>query len=410
MGLDTEASRCRGFERTPSGGIWRFCSLDSGRHIIARDGGSPSADDTRRPVGPYLGGVDPLDALRSAGRRVTDPVESLAQVVAERVIEIVIQALDLNEIIRQIDLTAVLDQVDVNHVLDRVDVMGLLDRVDLDRLLDQVDVNGLLDRVDVDAVLQRADLDGLLDRVDVNRLVNRIDVDTLVGQTDLGNIIARSTSGFASQGLDVLRAQTVMIDQYTDRLVWRVERRKGARPEGPAEPPHEPGVPIEPGVPNEPGVPAEPGVPHEPGVPARAGALPAEADASHNAGPGHGPVLPAKAAPVAHAPPWPRRHILPRLTRWARRSHRRRQNHLPRPNRPPQPFPTTVAARLPNRHTTLARHSRPQCRLKQTHRSPPGRRTTPGRQRSRGTTLIAGGMAATPTTETRAAGQAAGRG
>jgi len=48
---------------------------------------------------PYLEPVDPFERLRSAGRRVTDPAEALAQAVAERVIEGVIQALDLNEII-----------------------------------------------------------------------------------------------------------------------------------------------------------------------------------------------------------------------------------------------------------------------------------------------------------------------
>ncbi len=166
-------------------------------------------------------------------------MESLAQAVAERVIDIVVQALDINEIIRQIDLTAALDQIDVNRVLDRVDVTEILDRVDVDRLLNQVDVDGLMERVDVDAIVRRVDLDGLLDRVDVNYLVNRIDVDTLVGQTDLGSIIAKSTGGFASEALDALRAQAVMIDQFADRVVWRMERRKSARPQAPAHAMHE---------------------------------------------------------------------------------------------------------------------------------------------------------------------------
>jgi uncharacterized RDD family membrane protein YckC len=165
---------------------------------------------------------------------VTDPVETLAQTVAERVVEVVIQALDMNEIISRIDLTAALDQVDVDRLLDRVDVTKLLDRVDVDRLLNQVDVNGLVDRVDVDAILRRVDVDGLIDRVDVNGLIDRVDVDALVTQTDLGSILARSTSGVASEALDTLRGQTVMIDQSVDRFVWRAERRKGARPRTPS--------------------------------------------------------------------------------------------------------------------------------------------------------------------------------
>ncbi len=154
-------------------------------------------------------------------------MESLAQAIAGRVAEIVVQALDLNEIIGQIDLSAALDQVDVNHLLDRVDV---------DRLLEQVDVNRLVGRVDVNAIMQRVDVGALIDRVDVNGLAGRLDVDALVGQTDLGSIIAKSTSGVASEALDVLRSQTVMIDQFTDRVVWRLERREGPRPRTPSVP------------------------------------------------------------------------------------------------------------------------------------------------------------------------------
>lgn len=156
---------------------------------------------------------------------MTDPAESLAQAVAERVIEVVVQALDLNEIIRRIDLNGVLDQVDINHVLDRVDV------------------DAIVRRVDVDALIGRVDIDGLMERVDVNALIDRVDVDALIGQTDLGGIIAKSTSGFASEALDTLRSQMVMIDQYADRVVWHAERRKGERPRTPSYAPHDGGGP-----------------------------------------------------------------------------------------------------------------------------------------------------------------------
>jgi uncharacterized RDD family membrane protein YckC len=165
---------------------------------------------------------------------VTDPAEALAQAVAERVIEGVIQALDLNEIISRIDVNGVLDQVAINHVLDRVDV---------DRLLDRVDVNGIIERADVDAIVRRVDVNALMGRVDVNAVVNRVDVDALIEQTDLGGIIAKSTSGFASDALDTLRSQMVMIDQYADRVVWRAERRKGERPRTPSYAPHDGGGP-----------------------------------------------------------------------------------------------------------------------------------------------------------------------
>src|SRR5262249_32628057 len=67
-------------------------------------------------------------------RRITDPVEQLAQRIAERVVELVLSVLDVN---------ALLAQVDVNAVLARVDVAALLNRVDLNAVLAQVDIGAL---------------------------------------------------------------------------------------------------------------------------------------------------------------------------------------------------------------------------------------------------------------------------
>ena len=113
--------------------------------------------------------------------------ELLAQAAAERVIELVISALDVNEL---------LDQVDLNAVLDRID-MGRL-----------------------------------LERIDVNDIVKRIDVEALVEQTDLGAIIARSSSGVASDVLDVVRSQTVGLDEFIARWIGRLRRRPYTGPPG----------------------------------------------------------------------------------------------------------------------------------------------------------------------------------
>jgi hypothetical protein len=150
--------------------------------------------------------MEPLERLRSAGKRVTDPLESLAQRVAERVIDLVVHALDVNVLLEQVDLNA------------------LLARVDVDQLLDRVDLTALLERVDITAVL---------DRVDVNALIQRIDVEALVTHTDFGEIIAKSSSGVASHALDAVRGQTVNLDGAIDRGVWRLVRRNAARPAGP---------------------------------------------------------------------------------------------------------------------------------------------------------------------------------
>jgi H2-forming N5,N10-methylenetetrahydromethanopterin dehydrogenase-like enzyme len=166
--------------------------------------------------------VDPRDRLLSAGKRMSDPVESVAQRVAERAIDLIVSALDVNALVRRVDANAVLNQVDVNTALSRVDIPALVDRVDVARLVERVDIDELVGQLDVDA---------LLDRVDVNALVQRIDLDALVERTDLGAILAGSSGGIASEALDAARSQVVGLDQFIDRWVWRLLRpRRRPRP------------------------------------------------------------------------------------------------------------------------------------------------------------------------------------
>ena len=131
--------------------------------------------------------------------RLVPRVEALAQAVAERAVEIVVSALDMN---------ALLDRVDMNAALDQVDIDRVLDRIDLDRLLGRMDVNGIVERIDVDA---------------------------LVEQTDLGAVIARSSSGAASDALDVVRSQTVGLDEFIARWIARLRRRPYTGPPGPPD-------------------------------------------------------------------------------------------------------------------------------------------------------------------------------
>jgi hypothetical protein len=144
------------------------------------------------------GDMEPLERLREAGKRVADPLEALAQRVAERVIDLVLHAVDINEVVAQLDLNAVLDQVDIA------------------------------------ALLERVDLNALLEQVDLNALIQRIDVESLVTQTDFGEIIAKQTSGIASNAVDAVRSQTVSLDGAVDRGVWRLVRRDAPRPVAPA--------------------------------------------------------------------------------------------------------------------------------------------------------------------------------
>jgi hypothetical protein len=141
--------------------------------------------------------MDPVDGMRSVRRRLSDPVESLAQAVAERAIDLVLRSVDVN---------------------------ALLARIDIDELLGRVDLNTVLDRVDVDR---------LLERVDVNSIVTRVDVEALVEQTDLGAVIARSSGSVASNAIDVVRSQAFGLDELIARGVAWVLRREYHGPPGP---------------------------------------------------------------------------------------------------------------------------------------------------------------------------------
>ena len=157
-------------------------------------------------------------------RRLAEPVESMAQSVARRVIELVVEALDLNALIDQIDLNRVLDQVDVN------------------RLLDKVDVNKLLDQVDVDRLVARVDVQELMKQVDVNELANQVDINALVERAGIEDIVARSSSSIASESVNLVRSQAVGLDDFIARWVNRLRRR------GYAGPPVLPGLQAEPSL------------------------------------------------------------------------------------------------------------------------------------------------------------------
>jgi hypothetical protein len=134
--------------------------------------------------------VDPIERRLSIDGRLVTRREALAQAAIERAVELVMSALDIN---------ALLDQVDIDRVLDRID------------------------------------LDRLLERMDLNDIVKRIDVEALVKQTDLGAVIAASSSGVAGDVIDVVRSQTVGLDEFIARWIGRLRRRPYAGPPGPPD-------------------------------------------------------------------------------------------------------------------------------------------------------------------------------
>ncbi len=104
----------------------------------------------------------------------------------------------------------------VNLVLEAIDIDALLDRIDVDAIVSRVDVDKLIDRVDVEKIVER---------VDVEKIIERVDIDALMEKTELGSIIARSTTGVASEVLDLVRSQGVGLDDFFARWTNRLLRR-----------------------------------------------------------------------------------------------------------------------------------------------------------------------------------------
>ena len=126
-------------------------------------------------------------------------VEQLAQSLAERIVPLIVDAID-------------------------IDAMLTATRVDVEKIIERVDVEKIIDRVDVETIIDRVDVQQIIDRVDINAIVEQVDIDALVEQTELGSIIARSTTGVLTEILDVIRAQGVGLDDFILRWGNRAHR------------------------------------------------------------------------------------------------------------------------------------------------------------------------------------------
>jgi hypothetical protein len=169
--------------------------------------------------------VYPGDGFRrTAVKRLADQMESIAQGVAERVIDLVVEALDMNALIARIDLNIVLARVDLNQVVDRIDLDEVVDRIDLNQIVDRLDVNRLMARVDI------------------NQILSQVDIEALVKNTDLGALMVSSSSNLATEAVDLGRSHAVSMDDTIARWVSKIRRNHTGR----AEPPELPNTAEEP--------------------------------------------------------------------------------------------------------------------------------------------------------------------
>jgi hypothetical protein len=130
---------------------------------------------------PGTADVEQIDQMRAAS-------ELLAQRAMERVLDLVVQSLDVNELARQVDMDALLRQLDLNSVIAKIDV------------------------------------NAVLSQVDVQALVERIDIDKVVRDTDIGATIAMSSGHVASEAVDILRSQAITLDDRVDHWVRLLRR------------------------------------------------------------------------------------------------------------------------------------------------------------------------------------------
>jgi len=169
-------------------------------------------------------------------RRLTDPIEQIAQAVAERVVQLIVAAIDVNQVLERVDLDAILERVDVERIVERVDVDEIVRRVNVEAIVERVDVEAIVARVDVEALVARIDVEQLIQRIDVNRLVSEIDVSKLVSQTDLGRVLAASTTGVVTGVLDLVRSHVAGLDQWVERVSTALFHGRAGRPPGPGWP------------------------------------------------------------------------------------------------------------------------------------------------------------------------------
>lgn len=116
----------------------------------------------------------------------------------------------------------------MERVLDLV-----MQSIDVDAVVQRIDVDALVQRVDVNAVVEKIDVNALLSQVDVNRLIEQVDIGEIVRHTDLGAVMSMSTGHEVGRVVDIVRGQAVALDRWIDRWVCRLLRRQDPGPVAP---------------------------------------------------------------------------------------------------------------------------------------------------------------------------------
>ncbi|HET9542481.1 MAG TPA: hypothetical protein VFP02_05350, partial [Acidimicrobiales bacterium] len=112
------------------------------------------------------------------------------------------------------------------------EVEAVMGRV-VDDVVEVLDLNGIIQQVDVNAIVERVDVNEVVGRVDIDDIISRVDVDGIVRRTEVGTLIVQSTGGIVTQVLDFVRSLGVSLDTVAERVVDRILHHGRPRPVAP---------------------------------------------------------------------------------------------------------------------------------------------------------------------------------
>ena len=165
-------------------------------------------------------------------------------------VDAIVAKVDIDAVVRQVDVNAIARQVDVDAIVRQVDIDAIARQIDIDAIVSQVDIDAIAKRIDIDAIAERIEVDAIVSRVDLDAIMQRLDVvgiaEEVVNGIDLPEIIRQSTGSMASDVVRDVRMESIEADMAIARLIDRIIRRRRARHTD------APGEPAQPEPPKEP--------------------------------------------------------------------------------------------------------------------------------------------------------------
>lgn len=186
---------------------------------------------------PTTPGPGVVDLVTRGARLGIDAASLLATEVADATVRAARAVLP--PVVAQGPLDAVGEQVDrrrsaarareASSVEDASAAMqAVIGRV-VEMVIDQLDMSALIQRIPIDEVIDNLDIEAIVDKIDIKAIVARIDIEEIVADVDMGAIIRDSTTGLAGETVDAIRVQVMGLDLFASRVVDGIFRRKQPR-------------------------------------------------------------------------------------------------------------------------------------------------------------------------------------